>query len=142
MFRKSAFAGVPESQFKMALLAAEGKVSGGEKVAFNWYQRAAEQGFRPAMFNLATMYYQGEGTERDVKKAFGMYSQLAEEGEADAQFMVARMMYEGLGTEKDVPKALEYFNKAAAGGNQLAIQFIDMVRKKQNTQFVKIDGLE
>ena len=61
----------------------------------------AETGFIPAIFRMATMYYQGEGTARDLARAYSIYRELADSGEADAIFMVGRMLLEGLGVEKD-----------------------------------------
>ncbi len=33
-------------------------------MAFYWYQKAAENGYIDAQFNLATLYEKGEGTEK------------------------------------------------------------------------------
>jgi len=87
------------------------------------------------------MYYEGRATERDMEKAYRLYDEISETGDADAMFMTARMLFEGLGVEQDVEKAMERFGRSANAGNQLAIEFISDLRRKQNTQFVKIDGL-
>ncbi len=119
----------------------DGKIPGGVADAFKWYSRASEQGFAPAKFNLATMYYEGRGAPQDFKKAYTLYDEVASTMDADALFMTARMLFEGLGVEQDVEKAMERFGRSARAGNQLAIQFLDDLRRKQNTQFIKIDGL-
>jgi len=142
MFRMSATAGVPEAMLKMAELCISGIVPGGDRAAFNWCRSAAETGFVPAMYRLATMYYQGDGTERDLAKAFSIYSELAEGGEADAEFMVGRMLLEGLGVEKDEKKGFESLCRAAAGGSQIAVQLVGDIRRRQNTQLIRIDGAE
>jgi len=87
------------------------------------------------------MYYEGRAVKQDFFKAFELYDKVAELGDADALFMTARMLFEGLGTEQDVEKAMERFGRSANLGNQLAKQFLDDLRRKQNTQFIKIDGL-
>ena len=140
-FQKSAEGGIPEAQFRVARLIEEGKIPGGDKAALEWYQKAVDQGFEPAMFNLGTMYYEGRAVQQDFVKAFELYDKLAEIGDADALFMTARMLFEGLGVKQDVEKAMERFGRSANLGNQLAIQFLDDLRRKQNTQFIKIDGL-
>ena len=140
MFRMSAVAGVPEAQFKMATLARDGKVPGGLKVAASWYSSASDQGFMPATFNLATMLYEGDGVDKDLGKAFELYSRVAETGDGDALFMVGRMYFEGIGVEKDQVKGFEFFGRAATAGNALAMELLDDIRRRQNTQFVRIDG--
>ena len=94
----------------------------------------------PATFNLATMYYEGEGTERDMARAFGLYSRVAETGDGDALFMVGRMYFEGLGVEKDQVRGFEFFGRAAAAGNRLAQELVEDIRRRQNTQLIRIDG--
>ena len=127
--------------FKMAALASDGAVEGGARAAFSWYSSAAEAGFMPAKFNLATMYYEGQGTKRDMAKAFQLYSEIADTGDGDALFMVGRMYYEGLGVEKDQGKGFEFFGRAAAAGSRIAQELVEDIRRRQNTQLVRIDGL-
>ena len=93
------------------------------------------------MFNLGTMYYEGRAVDQDFNKAFELYDRVSETEDADALFMTARMMFEGLGTAQNVEEAMRRFGRSANAGNQLAKQFLDDLRRKQNTQFVKIDGL-
>jgi len=38
--------------------------------AFYWYKEAAESVDIEAQYNLATLYYEGEGTEKSLEKAF------------------------------------------------------------------------
>ena len=141
MFRLSATAGLPESMFKMAQLTLEGTVPGGPVMAMQWYRGAADQGFAPARFNLATMLYEGRGVDADREEAFKLYKGLADEGDADALFMVGRMYFEGIGVEKDQGKGFEYFGRAADAGNQVAMELVENIRRRQNTQFITIDGL-
>ena len=105
MFRMSAVAGVPEAMFKMATLARDGVVPGGAKAALTWYRSASDVGFMPATFNMATMYYEGDGTEKDLKKAFELYSRVADTGDGDALFMVGRMYFEGQPPETGSPRS-------------------------------------
>jgi hypothetical protein len=108
----------------------------------HWYEAAASQGFMPAKFNLATMYYEGVGEAKDLGKAFELYSEVAETGDGDALFMVGRMYLEGLGVAQNAEKGFEYFGKAARAGNDAALELVEDMMKRQNAQIVKIDGLE
>jgi TPR repeat protein len=38
--------------------------------AFDWYQKAAENDIKEAIFNLALLYENGEGTKKNLEKAF------------------------------------------------------------------------
>ena len=142
LFRMSAEGGLPEGAFKMATLAHEGRIPGGSKECARWYSLCSEMGYPAADFNLATMYYEGDGVERDVEKAFALYSKVAETGDGDACMMVGRMYLEGIGTTQNTDEGLKMIGRAAAAGNQMALQFMDGIRRRQNTQMVRIDGTE
>ena len=86
------------------------------------------------------MLYEGDGMDKDLGKAFELYSRVAETGDGDALFMVGRMYFEGIGVEKDQVKGFEFFGRAATAGNALAMELLDDIRRRQNTQFVRIDG--
>lgn len=139
MFRMSAASGVPEAMLKMSELCSSGKAEGGKAAAYNWCRSAADAGFVPARMRLATMLYQGEGVARDLPAAFGMYQSLMDE-DPDAMFMVGRMVFEGLGTEKDEVRGFELLSRAAAAGSQIALQLVQDIRRRQNSQLIRIDG--
>ena len=142
LFRIAAFKGVPEAQFKMAVLTQEGAVPDEGMSAKRWYEAAAESGLAVAKFNLGTMYYEGNGAERDPAKAFELYKEVSETGDGDALFMVGRMLFEGIGVEKDPEEGLKYFGLSANAGNPMAMEFVENLRRRQNTQLIKIDGTE
>ena len=48
--------------------------------AFYWYQKAAVNGDIKAQSDLGSLYYNGEGTEKDLEKAFYLYQKAAEKG--------------------------------------------------------------
>ena len=86
------------------------------------------------------MLYEGDGVDKDLSKAFELYIRVAETGDGDALFMVGRMYFEGIGVEKDQVKGFEFFGRAATAGNALAMELLDDIRRRQNTQLVHIDG--
>ena len=73
-------------------------------------------------------------------RAYSIYKELADAGEADAMFMVGRMMLEGLGVEKDEERGFRYLSEAAAAGSAIALQLVEDIRRRQNTQLIRIDG--
>ncbi len=141
MFMQAAMAGVPEAQFRVGNLAYEGKMEGGKKGAAKWFS-LCEDRIPIAKFNLATMYYSGDGVEKDLAKAFGMYMQLAESNDPDALFQVGKMYIGGEGVETDPQKGFEFIGRAASAGNQEAMLLMESLRRRQNTQLIHIDGAE
>jgi len=51
---------------------------------FNEIKKAAEDGHIDVQHNLATLYYNGEGTEKNLEKAFYWYQKAAENGSIEA----------------------------------------------------------
>lgn len=140
-FMQAAMTGVPEAQFRVGTLVYEGKMDGGKKGAAKWFSLCAEN-IPIAKFNLATMYYSGDGVDKDLPKAFGMYLQLADAGDPDALFQVGKMYIGGEGVEMDPQKGFEYIGMAASAGNQEAALLMESLRRRQNTQLIHIDGAE
>ena len=52
------------------------------------------------------------------------------------------MYLNGDGTESDPQKGFEYIGKAAKGGHPEAAMLLENLRRRQNTQIIKIDGTE
>lgn len=141
MFTKAAMSGVPEAQFRVGSLVYEGKMEGGKAGAARWFS-LCEDAIPIAKFNLASMYYSGDGVEKDVAKAFSMYCQLAELNDPDALYQVGKMYINGEGTEADPQKGFEMIGRAASAGHPEAQVLIESLRRRQNTQLIHIDGAE
>ena len=73
---------------------------------FDETKALAERGFAVAQFNLASMYYKGEGTPQDYKEALRWYRASAEQGNAHAQNNLGNMYDEGKGTPLDDKEAV------------------------------------
>jgi TPR repeat protein len=52
---------------------------------FQWYRKAAEQGYTNAQFNLGWMYEKGDGVSQAKEQAIYWYKKAAEQGDTDAQ---------------------------------------------------------
>ena len=137
---RSAEAGYPQAMFSIGVVCHEGKIPGGIKKAVEWYESAVNAGFEQAKFNLATALCDAD--EKDLTRAFSLYKELADKGDADAMYMVGSMLLEGSGTEKDIESGFRYLGKSAASGNEAAMQIVESIRRRQNTQLIKIDGTE
>ncbi len=60
----------------------------GKSIDYNeakkWFQKAADQGYASAQYNLAVMYGKGKGVHQDYKQAVYWYRKAADQGHADA----------------------------------------------------------
>ncbi len=85
-------------------------------MAVKWYRKAAKQGFSDAQYNLANMYYNGKGVEKNYQTAVKWYKKAAEQGDADAQTNLGYMYQNGEGVEKSYATAVKWYTKAAKQG--------------------------
>ncbi len=84
--------------------------------AIEIYQRAADQGYLPAIINLARCYSSGTGIQRDVQKAVELYSQAADKGDVVAQSNLGGLYEKGDVMGKDLAKAIKLYEKASEQG--------------------------
>jgi TPR repeat protein len=96
--------------------------------AFYWYKKAIESdfhgdgtrdeyGYGHAEYGLGTMYEQGLGVPKDLKKAFDLFHAAEAEGNIKAMVKVAWMYENGKGIEKDYEMAIYWYSSAAESGN-------------------------
>ena len=54
------------------------------KKAFEWYEKAASQGYADAQYSLGNMYKYGRGVEKDSKKAKKLFKEACDGGHQDS----------------------------------------------------------
>ena len=86
-------------------------------IAFQYYEKASEQGDSDAQNYLGWMYLNGYGVTKDYEKAVEWFRKSAEQGNADGQNNLGFMYYKGYVVTKDYEKAVEWFRKSADQGN-------------------------
>ena len=89
-------------------------------IAFREFSVAAEEGLDLAQYNLAILYFTGQGVEKDIERAFKWTLAAAQQGHTAAQFNLASLYSEGDGTKKDMDKAVEWFTHAARAGHPIS----------------------
>ena len=97
-------------------LAYEYYEQGNHAKAFEWFTKAANQGYADAQFNMGVMYEFGKGVHQDYQKAIEWITKAAGQGYAAAQYNLGLMYYSGEGERQDYHKAVEWFTKAANQG--------------------------
>lgn len=67
-------------------------------------------------FQLAKMYFKGEGVKQDYKKAFYFWEKVAKQGYEEAQCNLGVMYEHGYGVQQNYSNAYEWFEKSANQG--------------------------
>jgi Sel1 repeat len=116
---RSAQSGDAKSQFELAKAYQNGwrHFPKDEKAAFDWYSRAAAQGYAKAQDNLGFMYATGEGVKKDDVAAFQWFQKAALQGDPVAERKVGRSYEEGTGVPQDYMEAALWTRKAAEQGD-------------------------
>jgi len=99
--------------------------------ARRYYLLASEQGEYLAMYNLACMYYFGDGVERDEAAAFSWYQKAGQHGDPEALNRVGVMLENGIGVEKNPAEAFAAYRKSAELGSLSGLA---------NTGFAYLEG--
>ncbi|RGB36197.1 kinase-like domain-containing protein [Rhizophagus diaphanus] len=81
------------------------------------FQKAAKLGNNAAQYNLANMYIDGEGVDKDYKKAFELSLGLAEKEYLSGINLLGYCYKYGIGTDINEQKSFESYQKAANLGN-------------------------
>jgi len=77
----------------------------------------AEKDNASAIINLANLYEQGQGVERDLEQSIGWLQKAADLGDTRGQYQLAMAYEKGMGVERDLHKAAYWLEKAAEQGD-------------------------
>lgn len=83
-----------------------------------------------ALEQLGTMYFKGNGVEKNLKKALDFYKNAADRGSGLGNYQIGRAFETGTGAPKDAVKAKVYYKKAADLGYQNAINKLKMLSEQ------------
>ncbi len=87
-----------------------------DKLAFDWFHRAAKQGYAESQYALAHCYFEEKGIEKNDKLAFEWAKKSAEHGISYAFCLLGDLYHDGRGVEKEDKLALECYKKADKAG--------------------------
>ncbi|MFT7471272.1 MAG: TPR repeat protein [Kiritimatiellia bacterium] len=90
------------------------------ETALHEFTVAAEEGLDLAQYNLAILYFTGQGVDQDVAEAFRWTEAAALQGHVAAQFNLGSLYFAGDGVEADPDKAVEMFERAGRAGHASA----------------------
>ena len=87
------------------------------KKAFDFYKKAAEQGYAKAQHKLGICYYHGFGVSKDIQKGIECCKKAANSNYVYAIHFVGYLYYHGEVVPQSYETALDYFSKSAEKGN-------------------------
>lgn len=121
----------PEAQFLLAFLLERGLgVTKSFVDATLYYQKAAAQGYLPAVTEVGIAFLYGIGVKRDFLKAFRYLERAAEAGLAKAQYTLGRAYESGIGVTKNRITALKWYILAAERQHAAATSRIEDISHK------------
>jgi TPR repeat protein len=121
--QRAADSGSAEGAHRLALVYAEG--TGGtprnDARALELFEKAAATGHRRAQINLGTLYYRGQGTQRDLILARAWFEKAAARDDPYALYALARAMDDSFGQAMADPvRAADLYRRAAQLGHPFA----------------------
>lgn len=130
LIRKSANQNQPAAQYRLAKLYEIGEgVTQDSEMARQLTERAATNGNRIAMHDLALYYAEGRGgVEANLPTAAKWFEKAAERGVVDSQFNLGVLFESGQGLPKNVNDAFVWYSIAAAQGDQFAKTRIEVLK--------------
>jgi hypothetical protein len=110
-----------QAQFNVGLMYLEGRgeYQKSNEKAFEWFLKAALQGFNQAQFNVGLMYSTGQGVEESKDEALKWFHKAALQGHVNAQLEMDTILEEGRGLAKQ-SGAQDRDNKVSLQDNEVA----------------------
>lgn len=118
------------SELAMAIAAYE---QGDYQTAYEEPSRLAKNDDAEAQYNLAFMYFGGNGISQDDTKAAQWFERAAKSGHAAAQDKLAYMYLHGRGLTPDRIRAYAWYSLAAHNGIFLAKKISENLRKRMSS---------
>jgi TPR repeat protein len=95
------------------------------RLAFRHFNESAHGGSSDGMFNLASMYLTGTGTEQSFQRAVLWYTQALDRGHTPAAYSLAVMHLNGIGTVRDCDIAVNLLKKVCERGEWVSSKLVD-----------------
>lgn len=128
--RQAANLGHSGSQFYLSKLYEEGRggLAKDSAEARRWTERAAQNGNRHAMHNLAIAYVDGKGGPKNSTTAAQWFRRAADLGLVDSQYNLGALHEQGLGVPENAAEAYKWYLIAARSGDKEARESAARVR--------------
>lgn len=95
------------------------------RMAVEWFEKAAVSNQRNALFNLGIEYVRGSPTvPQDYAKARAYFIRASQAGEIAAETELGHLYYAARGVPRDYRRARAHYETAAAGNNRIAMYML------------------
>ena len=102
------------------------------KKAISYFQEAASQYYKSALYNLGVIYLNGDGCAKNIQNGLQELAKAANLGHINAQKKLGDVYYFGKITAKDLEKAHSFYLMAAENGDAYSMYSIGyMIVKKE-----------
>ncbi len=91
--------------------------------AFETFQALAREGDTGAQFVLGVLYFEGQGTRKNLKESYDWFKRAAAQNHGPAKMMVGLFYFSGYGVRVNHAEAFKWFNSAAQQGWACEAQF-------------------
>lgn len=127
--RRGAKLGIAPAQADLAenYLHGIGLEAADEARAVHWFTLAADQWYAPAVYNLAVLTMNGQGTAANPDHAVGLLLRAAEFNEPYALYVLGGLYLEGHYVERNLDSGLSYLSQAAFFGQRRAMALLGIV---------------
>jgi len=134
-YKKSAIEPHASSLFRLGVMHLEGQggLTKDLNFAMFYLKLAGAIDNKKILFQVALLFYFGDGIASDKTEAFNCYKRAAEMGHVDAQSWMGRRYFFGHGGEINKVEALKWLKKAASQGDFSAKQTIDEIELEPYT---------
>lgn len=112
LYKKAADQGLAIAQYQYALCAKNGHVANGQAVSMDYFARAADQGYGPALDELGRDHELGRGLPQNHLLAYEFYKRGAEAGDGNAMTHLAALYEAGQGVARNYPEAMRWYRLA------------------------------
>lgn len=124
--RRAAQMGHPLAELSLGRIYADGLgVEANLEEGLKWLEKAANHGDAEAQNMVGNIYQNADFVKNDPQKAFKHYQMAAAQGHLWGMYNLGRCYDAGFGTEVNPFSAVEWLRKAADGGIQEAIDFLN-----------------
>ena len=122
--------GHPRAQYDLGGLYEYGRgVDASDRMALDWYERAARQDLAPAQYRMGVLLENGWGADSDSAAAAHWYRKAARQGHPLAQHDLAFLYAAGEGVPQDPLRAYMWLHISVLQGNALMVEHRDHLAK-------------
>jgi uncharacterized protein len=119
------------AQYALGVMHATGNGRDKDQVkAFEWFEKAAQNGHLKAMYNLGIAYWTGQGAPENREEAARWWRSAAERGDVVSQYNLGVAYYNGLGVEQDLVEAARWIRSAAEQDYETARELLPALEEK------------